>query len=226
MKKVITSLLVAGLSFVSTSSSEAADVSQYVQFITPITTQTIEMPKTWNSKDVEFLVTGMNPNKDVSTIYFELYDATGDKVDSEWMYFFDEPSKTEKKSLHIWSFTNKLPLTMKVIVKFNDSSAKFSIEQIYQLNVIPNQAEIIEKAAAEAQKAAELAKAKAEQEAQEKRLAAESAAANAKLQALIVKTFSGTKCSKLNSTMIKAIFDVSAKFKCVKSGSKLVWKQA
>ncbi len=222
MKKVITSLLVAGLSFASTSSSEAADVSQYVQFITPITTQTIELPKSGNSKDIEFLVTAMNPNKDVSTVDFQLYDASGDKIDSEWMYFFDEPSKTEKKTFNIysWGFTPvKLPLTLKVIVKFQDSAAKFNLEQTYTLNVIPNQAEIIEKAAQEA-------KAKAEQEAQAKRLAAESAAANAKLQALIVKTFSGTSCYKLNLTMTKAILDVFAKFKCVKSGSKLIWKKA
>lgn len=219
MKKIIVSLLVAGLSFTSTAQSNAADVSQYVTFITPITSQIIEMPKSFNSKDVEFLVTGMNPTKDVSTINFELYDATGDKIDSEWIYFFDESSKTEKKSLHIWSFTNKLPLTMKVVVKFNDSAAKFSLEQSYVLNVIPNQAEIIEKATAEA-------KAKAEQEAQAKKIAEETAAANAKLQSLIIKTFSNTRCSKLNSTMTKAIFDVSASFKCVKSGSKLIWKKA
>jgi hypothetical protein len=225
MKKIITSLLVAGLSFASTSVSEAADVSQYVQFITPITTQTIELPKSGNSKDIEFLVTAMNPNKDVSTVDFQLYDASGDKIDSEWMYFFDEPSKTEKKTFNIysWGFTPvKLPLTLKVIVKFHDSAAKFNLEQTYTLNVIPNQAEIIEKAAQEA-------KAKAEKEAQAKLQAEQQAKYNAEMASAklkIVESFNsmyvGKSCSKVGST--KTVMNL-VKYTCIKSGKKLVWNK-
>ena len=99
MKKIafIVSLLVFSGGF---TSAQAADVSQYVQFLTPVTTQTIELPKSGNSKDIEFLVKGLNPNKDVSTISFELYDASNDKINSDSMFFWDDASLTEKKNFN------------------------------------------------------------------------------------------------------------------------------
>jgi hypothetical protein len=224
MKKIafIVSLLAFSGGF---TSAQAADVSQYVQFLTPVTTQTIELPKSGNSKDIEFLVKGLNPNKDVSTISFELYDASNDKINSDSMFFWDDASLTEKKNFNIysWEFSPvKLPLTMKVVIKFYDSAAKFNIEQTYKLNVIPNQLELIEKAAAEA-------KAKAEAEAQAKLQAEQQAKYNAEMASAklkIVKSYNsvyvGKPCSKAGST--KTVINL-VKYTCIKSGKKLVWNK-
>ena len=141
------------------------------------------------------------------------------------MFFWDDASLTEKKNFNIysWEFSPvKLPLTMKVVIKFYDSAAKFNIEQTYKLNVIPNQLELIEKAAAEA-------KAKAEAEAQAKLQAEQQAKYNAEMASAklkIVKSFNsmyvGKSCSKAGST--KTVMNL-VKYTCIKSGKKLVWNK-
>jgi hypothetical protein len=245
MKKLIA--IVFAISLIAPSPAQA-NVSQYVEFITPLTVQQIELPSSGNNKEIEFLVKGINPNKDVSSIWFELYDSSGEKIDSDLMSFWDEPSLLEKKTLTIynWGFTPvKLPLTLKIRVKFYDSSAKLSIEQSFLMNVIANQAEAKAKAEAEAKALAEAkakleaeaarikaeAEAKAKLEAEAARLKAEADAAAIKLKAELdaaktkaiataKKVYAGKSCKKLNST--NNVMNI-IKFTCIKKDKKLVW---
>jgi hypothetical protein len=179
MKKLIA--IIFAISLIAPSPAQANEVSKYFQFITPITTTQYELPSTaWDAdtKEYEFLMRFIDPVGEVSVINLDLYDANNKEVSSDQFFNFTwrEPSTViEKKEFKIYPFMLKdikLPLTLKIQVKFYDSIGKLSISQSFPMNFIPNQADVA-KAAAEA-------KAKAEAEAKAIADAAAKAAADAK----------------------------------------------
>jgi len=256
MKKIafILSLLVFSGGF---TPAHANEISKYVNFITPITTTQYELPSAESiseRKEYEFLIRFSDPVGEVSVINLGLYDASNKEISFDQhmnLTFWREAySVVESKEFRIYGYESKeikLPLTLKIQVKFLDSAGKLSLHQSYPMNFIPNQSDII--------KAAEESKAKAEAEAKAIADAAAKAAIDAKivadakaagdaaaafwnkaaeelkakqeeqlrlaLDAAIKKAIVGKPCSKAGQKQVYA----GAKFTCVKSGKKLVWKR-
>lgn len=259
MKKLIA--IIFAISLIAPSPAQANEVSKYFQFITPITTTQYELPSAaWDAdtKEYEFLMRFIDPVGEVSVINLDLYDANNKEVSSDQFFNFTwrEPSTViEKKEFKIYPFMLrdiKLPLTLKIQVKFYDSVGKLSISQSFPMNFIPNQADVA-KAAAEAKAKAE-AEAKAIADAAAKAAADAKALADAKAaaEAAIAKAAADAKAeadakakrdaelatakNALISATKKAFAGKSCtklnrtttvmelvKFTCVKKGKKLVW---
>lgn len=255
MKKIafILSLLVFSVGF---TPAQANEISKYVNFITPITTTQYELPSSdiSNRKEYEFLIRFSDPVGEVSVINLGLYDANNKEISFDQhmnLTFWKEAySVVENKEFRIYGYESKdikLPLTLKIQVKFLDSVGKLSLNYSYPMNFIPNQADAI--------KAAQEAKAKADAEAKAIADAAARAAIDAKvvadakaagdaaaafwnkaaeelkaqqeeqlrlaLESAIKKAIVGKSCSKAGQKQ----FYAGAKFTCVKSGKKLIWKR-
>ncbi len=179
MKKLIA--IVFAVSLIAPSPAQANEMSKYIQFVTPITTTQYELPSSaWDAdtKEYEFLMRFIDPVGEVSVINLGLYDSNNKEVafDQFFNFAWREPSSViEKKEFKIYPFELKdikLPLTLKIQVKFYDSVGKLSLTQSYPMNFIPNQADVA--------KAAADAKAKADAEAKAIADAAAKAAADAK----------------------------------------------
>jgi hypothetical protein len=231
MKKLIA--IVFAVSLIAPSPAQANEMSKYIQFVTPITTTQYELPSSaWDAdtKEYEFLMRFIDPVGEVSVINLGLYDSNNKEVafDQFFNFAWREPSSViEKKEFKIYPFELKdikLPLTLKIQVKFYDSVGKLSLTQSYPMNFIPNQADVA-KAAADAKAKAD-AEAKAIADAAAKAAAEAKALADAKAAAEAALAKAAAELKAKQEAEAKAIAELEAQKTAAKNALIAATKKA
>jgi hypothetical protein len=246
MKKIafILSLLVFSGGFTSAQAN-----SEGYEFVTPILTTTFELPAQSDSsrwREVEYPYTvNLKTDGTAAMFSFALIDGEGFKL-QEQRNINPNNFTSQYKDPVSWSASNKfrlhrydkakLPITLRVTVEFWNTTGKPEIVRTFPLNFVTHKDDIAASAKAEADAKAKLvndakiiadakaasdaaalwnkavAELKAKQEEEQLRLA---------LDAAIKKAIVGKPCNKAGQKQVYA----GAKFTCVKSGKKLIWKR-